>query len=107
MKSGSARRRVTGVTGLLVAILVLGSAGASAKNQEEAPNSGLATRFLSADWRVVLGGTVTVFDTGAAWSPRGLAGGVIDLEYRSEKDGEILGVRYRFNYAAAYASLAF
>ncbi len=95
------RRRKAGL--LIVACLVLlGPAiteGADAEN--EMPRRDFSTAQLTSTWRIVAGGNLTAFNTGAAWSPTGLAGAAIDLEdvlgLDERTNTYLLSVSYRIN----------
>lgn len=83
-----------------VAVLVL-PVTAGAADDDDVPRKEFATTQLASTWRVVAGGNLTSFNTGAAWSPTGLAGAAIDLEDTLGLDERIttylVGVSYRFN----------
>jgi len=72
-----------------------------ADDDDQTPRRDFSTPQLTSKWRVVAGGNLTTYDTGAAWSPEGLAGAAIDLEdvlgLDERTNTYTLGVSYRIN----------
>ena len=64
----------------VVAFLCVGAAWAQTIDQPEPQRTDFAVATMTSDWRITVGGNLTVFDTSAAWAPRGLAGAAILLE---------------------------
>lgn len=93
--------RQRGIIAVLAAV-VLGAAslGSTADNVER-PRREFNVNALTSKWRVTVGGSLSVLETRAAWSPKGLAGAVIILEDTLGLDEEIrnfsLSAAYRFN----------
>jgi hypothetical protein len=76
-------------------------AAAQAIDHPEAQRPDFAVATMTSDWRITVGGSLTTFDTAAAWAPRGLAGAAISLEDTLGLDEQtgtfFLGAAYRFN----------
>ncbi len=93
-------RAVRFVVWMLLAIGLAPTYGMAA-DQEPGTRPDFATKMLTSDWKIALGGNLTSFNTSAAWAPRGLAGAAILLEDTLGLDEEtstaILSASYRFN----------
>jgi hypothetical protein len=80
-------------------VLASGNGRAAERHQHQRPD--FATRTLTSDWQITVGGNLTVFNTSAAWAPNGLAGAAIDLEDSLGLDERtstfVVAVQYRFN----------
>lgn len=74
--------RCTGWLAAWCAIGALWGAPAAAQtiDQPESRRPDFAVTTMTSDWRISIGGTLTVFDTSAAWAPQGFAGAAILLE---------------------------
>ncbi len=84
-----------------VAVLWAGPVWAQTIDQPEPQRTDFAVATMTSDWRITVGGTLTVFDTSAAWAPQGLAGAAILLEDTLGLDERtetfFLGAEYRIN----------
>lgn len=98
-------------TGIGVAALCLvATVGATADGDSGPARKDFDTGPLTSKWSVELGGSLTTYDTSAAWSPAGLAGAVIILEdvlgLEEENNTYALRVTYRFSRRHAIEFLA-
>ena len=86
---------------LAIIVIMLAAADGRAGDQPRQMRSDFATRTLTSDWQITVGGNLTAFDTAAAWAPKGLAGAAIDVEDTLGLDEQtstfVLAVQYRFN----------
>jgi hypothetical protein len=84
---------------IIVALVFPSNVRAADGEQQKRPD--FATRTLTSDWQITLGGNLTTFNTAAAWAPKGLAGAAIDIEDVLGLDEQtstfVLAVQYRFN----------
>ena len=84
-----------------MAVLWAGPVWAQTIDQPEPQRTDFAVATMTSDWRMTVGGTLTAFDTSAAWAPQGLAGAAILLEDTlglDERTGTFfLGAEYRIN----------
>jgi hypothetical protein len=91
----------------LVGALWCGPAWAQTTDRTEPKRPDFGVSTMTSNWRITVGGSLTTFDTAAAWAPRGLAGAAILLEDTlglDEQTGTFsLGVEYRFNRRHAVA----
>ncbi|HSN56000.1 MAG TPA: hypothetical protein VLT32_15105 [Candidatus Sulfomarinibacteraceae bacterium] len=87
--------------GLVTIVIMLTAADGRAGDQPRKTRPDFATRTLTSDWQISIGGNLTTFETAAAWAPKGLAGAAIDLEDGLGLDEQVgtlvLAVQYRFN----------
>jgi hypothetical protein len=85
----------------VVAFLCGGAARAQTIDRPEPQRTDFAVATMTSDWRITVGGNLTVFDTSAAWAPRGLAGAAILLEDTLGLDEQtgtfFVAAEYRFN----------
>ena len=85
----------------LIVVASLASTDGAAADRDERQRPDFAVPSLTSNWQVTLGGNLTVFNTAAAWAPKGLAGAAIDLEDSLGLDEQtstfLLAVQYRLN----------
>jgi hypothetical protein len=97
---GRARLRRAAI-GALTAAMFLCPRGGAATDRDEPGRTDFAVPALTSDWRILVGGNLTDFETSAAWAPRGLAGAAILLEDALGLDERIstiiVAVQYRIN----------
>lgn len=95
----SAGARLATVLASIVVVLIPAEGRAGDPPRQTRPD--FATRTLTSDWQITVGGNLTTFDTAAAWAPKGLAGAAIDAEDTLGLDEQVgtfvLAVQYRFN----------
>lgn len=86
---------------VLVCFVLLAPVTVQADDGDEEAREDFSTTQLTSTWRIVAGGNLTAFNTGAAWSPQGLAGAAIDLEdvlgLDETVDTYFVGFSYRIN----------
>lgn len=82
-------------------VTLLSPSDARADDRDQQPRPDFATRTMTSDWQITVGGNLTTFETTAAWAPKGLAGAAIDGEDALGLDEQVstfvLAVKYRFN----------
>jgi hypothetical protein len=86
---------------LAIALLLSVALGVSAQESDAKTRRQFDASALTSKWRVEVGGSLSSFDTNAAYSPAGLGGAVVILESTLGLDEEItnlfLNAGYRFN----------